>query len=66
MNPFCSLSAAIAILTLYQTIPCFHSPCERGLLKTNGKGKNADYQHFILFPQCFLSDQDRNNHFSKV
>ena len=18
-----------------------------------GKGKNADYQHFLLFPQCF-------------
>ena len=23
------------------------------LLKTLGKGENADYQHFLLYPQCF-------------
>ena len=21
-----------------------------------GKGENADYQHFLLFPECFLMD----------
>ena len=25
----------------------------RGLQKIVGKGENAGYQHFLLFPQCF-------------
>ena len=33
----------------------FEQPCERKLLKTLwGKRENTGYQHFLLFPQCFL------------
>ena len=27
-----------------------------------GKGENADDQHFLLFPQCFLPYQLQKNH----
>ena len=27
---------------------------DRAEKKTVGKGENAGYQHFLLFPQCFL------------
>ena len=37
-------------LTLYHTIPSFEK-------KVVGKGENAGNQHFLLFPQCFLSDR---------
>ena len=37
-------------LTLYQTIPTFNENIVE-------KGENAGNQHFLLFPQCFLSFQ---------
>ena len=46
-------------LSLYKTISGFHNPPIQGSRKYCGKnivekGKNAGYQHFLLFPQCFL------------
>ena len=38
----------ISWLTLHYTLK--KMPFE----KTEGKGENAGYQHFLLFPQCFL------------
>ena len=45
--------------TLYHIIPTFKDP---GLTKNTfenivGKGENAGYQHFLLFPQCFQPHQ---------
>ena len=41
-------------LTLYHTIPTFNDPEKEGLENIVGKRENAGYQHFLLFPQCFL------------
>ena len=40
---------------LYHTIPIFDDP-EKNKVFENivGKGENAGYQYFLLFPQCFL------------
>ena len=38
-------------LVLYHTIPTFNDPKEENIV---GKGENAGYQHFLLFPQRFL------------
>ena len=40
--------------TFSQTTPGFHDPEE-----VTEKGKNADEQHFLLFPQCFLPIRKR-------
>ena len=29
--------------------------------KTVGKGENADYQHFLLFPRCFIPFPETSN-----
>ena len=47
-------------LTLYHTIPIFNDPekkkkKKRGVENIVGKGENAGNQHFLLFPQCFLT-----------
>ena len=42
-------------LTLYHTIPTFMTPIEKAFENIVGKGENAGNQHFLLFPQCFLS-----------
>ena len=34
--------------------PTFNDREEEGFLNIVGKGENAGYQHFLLFPQCFL------------
>ena len=34
--------------------PDFSRPYKRNLENIVGKGENAGYQHFLLFPQCFL------------
>ena len=41
-------------LILYQTKTCFFLPQGRKKKNSEGIGKNAGYQHFLLFPQCFL------------
>ena len=41
-------------------------PKEEGLENTVGKGENAGYQHFLLFPQCFLRIKERNYHFNSI
>ena len=41
-------------LTLYCTMPSFTNPDNKIFQKHYGKRKNA-YQHFLFFPQCFLS-----------
>ena len=48
--------AYILPLTLYHTSTTFNDLASLRLLKTLfGKGENAGNQHFLLFPQCFLS-----------
>ena len=48
---------------LYHTIPTFDDP-EGRLLFENivGKGENAGYQHFLLFPQFFSTPSNRQVH----
>ena len=44
-------------LTLYHTIETFTYPrvnFKKTFENIVGKGENAGYQHFLLFPQCFL------------
>ena len=41
-------------LTLYHTILTVNDPEKEGLENIVGKGENAGYQHFVIFPQCFL------------
>ena len=41
--------------TLYHTIPTFNNPQRKALENIVEKGENAGNQHFLLFPQCFLS-----------
>ena len=45
-------------LTLFHTILTFHDPEKEGYWNIVGKGENADNQHFLLFPQCFLPSQN--------
>ena len=40
--------------TLYRTIWGFHNLRQEGFEHV-GKGKNAGNQHFLLFPQCFVT-----------
>ena len=42
-------------LTFSHTITTFNDPTEEHQGKIAGKGENAGYQHFLLFPQYFLS-----------
>ena len=42
-------------LTLYHTIPTFNDPKKKPFENIEGKEENAGNQHFLLFPQCFLS-----------
>ena len=42
-------------LTLYHTIPTFNDPEKEPFENSVGKEENAGNQHFLLFPQCFLS-----------
>ena len=36
-------------------------------MKNNlGKGENAGYQHFLLFPKCFINKSDIKNCLGKV
>ena len=43
-------------LTLDQTILTWNNPEKKSLFENIvGKGENAGTQHFLLFPQCFLS-----------
>ena len=43
--------------TLSQLIHSFYHPVNRAFENLVGKGENAGNQHFLLFPQCFLSYQ---------
>ena len=46
------------MLTLYHTIPTFNDLEEEDFLQNIlGKGENAGNQHFLLFPQYFLTFQ---------
>ena len=38
-------------LTLYYKIPTFNDPGKEAFLNIEGKGENAGYQHFLLFPR---------------
>ena len=44
-------------LTLNHIIPTFNSTVRKKKTSENfvGRGEIAGYQHFLLFPQCFLS-----------
>ena len=43
-------------LTLNHTIPTFNDLEKKKVFENIvGKGENAGYQHFLFFPQCFLS-----------
>ena len=45
---------AITALTLSQTSPVFYVPAVQVFLKTLWERKIAQYEQFLLFPQCFL------------
>ena len=45
-----------SISTLYHTISIFNDLEKEALWKYCGKRRNAGNQHFLLFPQCFLSN----------
>ena len=44
-------------LTPFHAILTFNDLKKEAFEKIVGKGENADNQHFLLFPQCFLSFQ---------
>ena len=45
----------MAILTVYHAILTFNDPYKEGFGKqVVEKGEKTGYQHFLLFPQCFL------------
>ena len=47
-------------LTLYNTMTTFYSPEEIKLSKILWeKGENTGFQHFLLFPKCFLTCERR-------
>ena len=46
-------------LTIYNTIPTFNDPEEKAFENIVGKEENAGNQHFLLFPQCFLSHPEQ-------
>ena len=49
-------------LTHSHTMTPFDSPWKQGF-ENVGKGENAGYKHFLLFPQCFLllSNTEKRN-----
>ena len=49
------LRVGIIWLKLYQTIPLLTTLRKKPFKSIVGKGENAGKQHFLLFPQCFLS-----------
>ena len=42
-------------LKLYPVILSYIDPLKKAFRNIVGKGENAGAQHFLLFPQCFLS-----------
>ena len=42
-------------LTHYNTMTTFEALKEKDFENIVGKGENAGSQHFLLFPQCFLT-----------
>ena len=52
-------------LTLYHTIPLFTTPKKKPFKEIVGNGENAGNQHFLLFPQCFLSYQTQKPSFEQ-
>ena len=44
-------------LSLFHRIPTLNDPEIEDFRNILGKGENADYQHFLLFPQCLLPVQ---------
>ena len=51
-------------LTLYHAVLLFSNAEKKALiLETCGKRRNAQYQHFLLFPQCFLPYQRQKSPF---
>ena len=59
MNVFYGASTALvtSVLTLYHRILTFNTLRKKAFEKFVGKGENAVYQHFLLFPQFFLPYQ---------
>ena len=44
----------IHVFTLYPTILTFNTCGNKAFENIDGNRENADNQHFLLFPQCFL------------
>ena len=52
---FLSVETDFNCLTFYQTVAHFYCACgKRPFENITRIGENAYYQHFLLFPQCFL------------
>ena len=49
--------------TLYHTIPSLNDLKKQPFENIVGKQENAGYQHFLLFPQCFLPFQRQTETF---
>ena len=47
------------LLTLNRMTLTSNDPRKKALENIAGKGENADDQHFLLFPQCFLPFQNQ-------
>ena len=46
-------------LNLYHTITTFNDLYKKPSENIVGKGENAGYQHFLLFPQCFYPSKNK-------
>ena len=54
------------VLTLHHIIPTLNDLEKEAFENIVGKGENANYQHFLLFPQCFLPFPKVNFNFSVI
>ena len=60
------LSKIFSVLILHQTFPQLSTTLRKKALEnTVGKGENAGNQHFLLFPQCFLTNQREKSSFEE-